>query len=64
MRQMTLTQSGVHARIIDWTNFFLTPALNKWISSKFLTFHWIRLLFILLILVGAELPLCIVVTLS
>ena len=28
------------------------------------TFHWICLLFILLILVGVELPLCIVVTLS
>ena len=28
------------------------------------TFHWICLLFILFILVGIELPLCIVVTLS
>ena len=30
----------------------------------FFTFHWIRLPFILLILVGTELPLCLVVTLS
>ena len=30
----------------------------------FLTFHWICRPFILLILVGVELPLCIVVTLS
>ena len=28
------------------------------------TFHWICLLFILLILVGVEVPVCIVVTLS
>ena len=34
---------------------------NTWISSKFSTFHWVCLLFILLILVGVELPLCIAV---
>ena len=34
------------------------------VSSKFSTFHWICLLFVLLILVGVELPSCIVVTLS
>ena len=37
---------------------------HTWISSKFSPFNWICLLLILLILVGAELPLCIVVTLS
>ena len=31
---------------------------------EFSMFHWICLLFILLILVGVELPLCIIVTLS
>ena len=35
--------------------------LNTWISSKFSTFHRICLLFILLILMGVELLLCIVV---
>ena len=30
----------------------------------FFTFHWICLQFILLILVGVDLPLCVVVTLS
>ena len=47
-----------------WLDQFLTPALNTWTLSKFSIFHWICLLFILLILVGVELPLCIVVTLS
>ena len=42
-----------------WLDQFLTLALNTWILSKFSTFHWICLLFILLILVGVELPLCI-----
>ena len=37
----------------------LTLALNTWILSKFSIFHWICLLFILLILVGVELSLCI-----
>ena len=36
-------------------------AFNTWISSKFPMFRWIRLLFILLILLGPELPLCMVV---
>ena len=43
---------------------FLTPSLNTWILSKFSTFHWTCLLFIVLILVGVELSLRIVVTLS
>ena len=43
---------------------FLTLALNTWILSKFSIIQWICLLFILLILVGAELPLCTVVTLQ
>ena len=47
-----------------WLYQFLTLALNAWISSKFSTFHWIRLLFILLISVFAELALGIVITLS
>ena len=38
--------------------------LNTWILSKFSIFHWICPLFILLILLGVELPSCIVVTLS
>ena len=56
MRQMTLTQSGAPGRVIGWTN----------VSHKHST-HGFRislLLFIFLILVGDELPLCIVVTLS
>ena len=44
-----------------WWVQFLTLSFNTWISSKFLMFDWICSLFILLILVGAELPLCIVV---
>ena len=36
---------------------------NTWILSKFSTLYWICLLFTFLILVGVELPLCIVVTL-
>ena len=39
-------------------------ALNASILSKFSIFDWIYLLFILVILVGVELPLCIVVILS
>ena len=42
----------------------LTLALNKWILSRFSIFHWICLLCIVLILVGVELSLSIVVTLS
>ena len=41
--------------LCNWLDQFLTLALNTWISSKFSTFHWICLLFILLILVGIEL---------
>ena len=44
-----------------WLDQFLTLALNTLILSIF-TFHWICLPFILLILVGAELPLCVIVT--
>ena len=36
---------------------------STWISSKFSTLYWICLLFIFLVLVDVELPLCIVVTL-
>ena len=39
-------------------------SIDTWISSEFSMFHWICLLFILLLLVGVELPLCIFVTLS
>ena len=45
-----------------WLDQFLTLALNTLILSIF--FHWICLPSILLILVGVELPLCVVVTLS
>ena len=38
------------------------PVSHTSILSKFSMFHWICLLFILLILVGVELPLCKVVT--
>ena len=47
-----------------WLDQFLTLAFNTWILSKISMFHWIYPLFILLILVGVELLLCIVVTLS
>ena len=46
-----------------WLDQFLTLALSTWISSKLSALYWICLLFILLILVGVQLPLCIVVTL-
>ena len=50
-------------RSCNWLGNILTLALyrNTCISSKFPVFHWICVLFILIILVGAELPLCIVV---
>ena len=41
-----------------------TLALSIWILSKFSIFHLIYAQFTLLILVGVELPLCIVGTLS
>ena len=44
-----------------WLDQFLTLALNILILSIF-TFQWICLPIILLILVGDELPLCVVVT--
>ena len=44
-----------------WLDQFLTLALNILILSIF-TFQWICLPIILLILVGVELPLCVVVT--
>ena len=47
-----------------WLDQYLTLALNTWISLKFSTLYWICLLFIFLILMGVELPLCIVDTLS
>ena len=47
-----------------WQDQFLTLALNTWILSKLSTLHWIFLLFILLIVVGAGPHLRIVVTLS
>ena len=47
----------------------ITPCLDKrmagmygWLLSKFSTLYWVPLLFVFLILVGVELPLCIVVT--
>ena len=46
------------------TKISLALALNAWILSKFSTFHWISLLFILLVSVSVELPLAVVVTLS
>ena len=49
---------------IDSTSSFLTLAPNTLILSNFSRLHWTCLLFIFLILVGVELPLCIVVTLS
>ena len=44
-----------------WLDQFLTFACNTWISSELNMFRWTCLLFILLILVGAELPWCMVV---
>ena len=46
-----------------WLDQFLTLALNTLILLIFIS-HWICLPSILLILVGVELPLCVVVTLS
>ena len=62
MRQMILIQS--RAPGCYWLDQFLTLALNAWILSRFSIFHRICLLFIVLILVDVDLPLCIVVTLS
>ena len=54
-----LTQSGASGGVIGWNNF------SHWHSVHgFSVFHWICLLFILLISVGVELPLCVVVILS
>ena len=47
-----------------WLDQFLTLAFSTWISLKFSMFHWICLLFILLILVGDELSSCLVVAVS
>ena len=47
-----------------WMDQFLTLALNTWILLTVSTFHWICLLFILLVLVSVELLLHTVVTLS
>ena len=46
-----------------WLDQFLILALDVWILSKFSTLHWICLLFVFFILVGVELPLCILTTL-
>ena len=35
--------------------------INIWISSKYLMSQWICLLFILIVLVGVELSLCVIV---
>ena len=62
MRKTTLTQSGAPGRVIGWP---ISHTDTQYMDlSKFSTFHWICLLFIVLTLVGVELPLCIVVTLS
>ena len=45
-----------------WLDQFLTLALNILILSISVLFQWICLPIILLILVGIELPLCVVVT--
>ena len=63
MRQTTLTQSGAPGRVIGWDNF------SHWLSIQrfrwnFQTLYWICLLFNFYILLGDELPLCIVATLS
>ena len=47
-----------------WLDQILTLEYITRISSKFSMFHWICLQFILLVLVGVELPLCQVVALS
>ena len=47
-----------------WPDQFLTLAFNTQILSKFSMFQRICLLFILLILMGIDLPLCLVATLS
>ena len=62
MRQTMLTQSGAPGRVIGWTNFSHLHSIH-WFC-RLLIFHWICLPSILLILVGVELPFCVVVTLS
>ena len=56
-----LTQSGAPGRVIGWTNFSHYHSIHSF--CRFFIFHWICLPSILLILVGVELPLCVVVTL-
>ena len=46
-----------------WLDQFLTLALHASILSTFSTLYWICLPFVFLILVGVELPLCILTTL-
>ena len=55
---------GRSCLLCHWLDQFLTLAFNTWILSKFLMFHWIFLVFISLILVGVQLCLCTIVTLS
>ena len=52
-----LAQAGAPGRVLGWTNSHTATEYCTWISSKFLTCHWIFLLLILFILVGVELPL-------
>ena len=47
-----------------WLDQSLTLALDAWILPKFSALYWVCLLFVFLISVGAEHPLCIVVTVS
>ena len=57
-----LAQSGAPGPVIGLTSF-LTLALHASILSTFSTLYWICLPFVFLILVGVELPLCILITL-
>ena len=62
MRQTTLTQFGAPGRVIGLP---ISHTSTQFIDfCRFFIFHWIYLPSILLILVGVELPLCVVVTVS
>ena len=56
MRQMTLTQSGAPGRVIGWLNSHTSTQYMDFVEIFNISLN--LLLFILLILVGVDLPLC------
>ena len=59
MRHTTLTKCGASGRVIGWTNFSHKQMVH---FIKIFQFYWIRLLFMLHVLTGVELVLCLAVT--